>query len=154
MAFSASSSSVARAGDHTSATNDAPPRQRLPASVAPVPSTAAPTTAATANTADKPATIRCRRERRGVIAVSSARKLGHRSAGLGDSPRRNASTRPTGAGIDFGHGGGPLRLRLASSRADPVKGGSCVSASHSATQNAYWSAAAVSSAPKCCSGAM
>ena len=87
-------------------------------------------------------------------ASSNASIVGQRWAALGCMPRRNVSPTPRGAGAPPGQLGGPARFATTSCSTVPPNGREPTSASHSETQNAYWSVAASSSSAACCSGAM
>ena len=118
----------------------------------------ATTAAATTATTDAPTNSSDRR-RADVSGVSCCARSfidGQRSPGAGDNPRSTTRCSHPGAAPSGGDvGRSNARLFSASSwPLSPANGRLPYSASHIATQNAYWSPAGSTRWPACCSGAM
>ena len=80
---------------------------------------------------------------------------GQRAAGSRDIPRATIACTLAGTFVPAGDFGAPRSFSAPSSvMLRAVKAGLRYSASHSATQNPYWSVRASTGSPRCCSGAM
>ena len=77
--------------------------------------------------------------------------VAQRLRGAGLMPRSSASTMLCGTS-------GPVQVGapaiFCASSPSPVNGGVPANASHTETQNAYWSEASLNGSPRCCSGDM